>query len=272
MENPDVNFLLVTDCDVPESANIHVRKTSLEEEKARYEKVLGMKVAMPNPYKLCDFRPAYGILYADELKGFDFWGHSDIDLVLGQVRHFLTEDLLASHDMISCWGHLCLYRNNEFMNNLFKEKHEGEYLDWQEVFTDPKNRTYDEAWLGTPAVMRDFHGEKLLRCEEFFDDVEIQDTSAHFRSFLAPGRNCLTFIHKGGNLNRVFFDKHFHRHVEPTMYAHFQKRRGWAIDVDDFNDYIIYPNVFRKPFRCLQALKLTWLGSAKTQKLFKKHE
>lgn len=261
LDNQDVDYLFITDCDVKEAPNFKVEKTTLEKETARYEKALGMKLSIQTAYKLCDFRTAYGVIYADELEGYDFWGFGDVDLVYGRIRHFLTEEILERYDMINCWGHLCLYRNYEFTNKVFMERHEG-YLDYEDVFSDPEHRFFEELWSkGTPAVMCDFHSDRALRCEPFFDDVAIPDLFKHFKSYYSRERKCMTFIHKDRTLYRVYFDSRFRRHEEQTMYAHFQKRKGWTIDVDDYSDYIIYPNVFRRPFRFLQNLRLAWYGT-----------
>lgn len=259
--NADIDFLFITDCEVRECTNIHVVRISLEGLKDRIEAALGMEVCLPKAYKLCDFRPAFGLIFSEELKGYDFWGFGDIDVVYGRLRDFITEEVLSSHDMVSCWGHLTLYRNCEYMNKLFQEKHEGEYLYYKDVFTNPDNQIFDELWRGTGAIMRDFHADRMYRCEKLIDDVVVPQIFKHFKSLFSRERKCMTFIYKDRNLFRVHFDSRFRRHVEPTMYAHFQKRNGWTIDVDDLSDYIIYPNVFRKPFRFMQGLKLAWLGS-----------
>jgi len=265
--NPDVDFLFITDCEVRECANIRVKKTSFEDEKALYSRKLGRDLQIPTPYKLCDFRTAYGVIYDDELVGYDFWGFGDIDLVYGRIRHFLTEEILSRYDMINCWGHLALYRNCEFTNKVFMEKHEG-YLYYEDVFSDPEHRFFEEIWnKGTSAVMCDFYGDRALRCEPFFDDVAIPEHNKHFKSVYSRDRRCMTFIYRDENLYRVYFDKWYRRHVEPTMYAHFQKRHGWKIDITDYSEYVIYPDVFRRPFRFLQGVKLTWLGRSRTAHL-----
>ena len=123
LNNPDVDFLFITDCDIKEAPNIKVRKSTLEKEKERFEKALGMEICLPNAYKLCDFKAAYGFIYADEREGYDFWGFGDIDLVYGRIRDYFTEDVLARYDMISGWGHLTLYRNCEFCNTFFMRHH-----------------------------------------------------------------------------------------------------------------------------------------------------
>ena len=44
LNNPDVDFLFITDCDIKEAPNIKVRKSTLEKEKERFEKALGMEI------------------------------------------------------------------------------------------------------------------------------------------------------------------------------------------------------------------------------------
>ena len=56
LNNPDVDFLFITDCDIKEAPNIKVRKSTLEKEKERFEKELG-----------------------ELIKKYDFAGESDID-------------------------------------------------------------------------------------------------------------------------------------------------------------------------------------------------
>lgn len=72
-----------------------------------------------------DFRPAFGVLYAEELRDFDFWGHTDFDCVYGRVERFVTPALLNKVDIFSNHGtYICgcwtLYRNTPAVNTLFE--------------------------------------------------------------------------------------------------------------------------------------------------------
>jgi hypothetical protein len=51
----------------------------------RVHDVLGVKYPRGDGYKVCDYRCAFGELYADELDGYDYWGHTDLDCVYGRV-------------------------------------------------------------------------------------------------------------------------------------------------------------------------------------------
>lgn len=76
--------------------------------------------------KVWDFRPALGLLYQKEIEGYEFWGHTDLDMVYGDVEKWVTEEFLSNLDIHSNHGtYICgpwtLYRNDERVNNLFRE-------------------------------------------------------------------------------------------------------------------------------------------------------
>lgn len=75
--------------------------------------------------KIWDFRPAFGVLFADELKGYDWWGHTDFDCVYGRVSEFVTEEKLEACQIYTDCAHgylagpWTLYRNSPTVNELF---------------------------------------------------------------------------------------------------------------------------------------------------------
>lgn len=77
-------------------------------------------------YKIIDFKPLFGHLFPELLDNYNFWGHVDNDMLLGNLRNFLTSDVLHAHDIISgipdhpAWGPFTLYRNTETINTLFR--------------------------------------------------------------------------------------------------------------------------------------------------------
>ncbi|MDR3340306.1 MAG: hypothetical protein LBT25_09510, partial [Candidatus Symbiothrix sp.] len=102
--NPTIDFYIFTDIEekLPHlPPNVRLIPYSLEQFKADASKALGFDVAVESGYKLCDFKPAYGCIFSDWIKAYDFWGYCDIDLVFGNIRAFMTEDLLAEYDIIS---------------------------------------------------------------------------------------------------------------------------------------------------------------------------
>ena len=145
--NPSVDFIIITEnkeliSNKPE--NVIIIHQTIEEIKTTASQKLGFTVYIDCPYKLCDFKPAYGFLFPEIIKGYDFWGHGDIDVMYGNIRDFMTEDILNDYDVISSRhdyvaGTFSLYKNTEQMNMLFMQS-----KDYKKVFTNPEHFCFDE--------------------------------------------------------------------------------------------------------------------------------
>ena len=125
--NGDIDWLIFTDQDPPENAapNVRYAKASFEEHKARVCKEIGIDPAPIGPYKLCDLRPAFGLVYEREIEGYRNYGHCDLDLIFGDIRSFYTDAVLEKYEVISTHadrlsGHLAVLRNNEFNKAAFR--------------------------------------------------------------------------------------------------------------------------------------------------------
>lgn len=112
--------------------------TDLEDFNKRVKEKLGVEsVVIPGTGKPWDYRPMLGALYADLLAGYDFWGHTDLDCVYGNVDKWVTDEFLNKLDVHSnhntyvcgCWS---LYRNVSEVNELFKK------CDWKQFVSDPE--------------------------------------------------------------------------------------------------------------------------------------
>ena len=101
--NPSVDFLIFTDNEDPSihlPPNVKLIPYSIEQFKADANKVLGFEVALQSGYKLCDFKPVYGCIFYDYIKDYDFWGYCDVDVIFGNIRSFMTDELLSEYDII----------------------------------------------------------------------------------------------------------------------------------------------------------------------------
>ena len=88
--NPDVHWLLLTEAPVPDAPpNVTVRLSKFTDLVARIQSHFDFEISLERPYKLCDFRPAFGEVFREELAGYDFWGHTDLDVVFGRIRDHL---------------------------------------------------------------------------------------------------------------------------------------------------------------------------------------
>jgi len=162
--NPTINFLIFTDNkDVPAHLppNVQLIPYSLEQFKAEASKVLGFEIAIESGYKLCDFKSAYGSIFYNYIKDCDFWGYCDVDVIFGNIRAFMTGELLGEYDIISArhdylTGCFALYRNHPEMRELFKQS-----KDYRKVFTDPRNFFFDETNFAFEAFEKGLHYSQI---------------------------------------------------------------------------------------------------------------
>ena len=77
---------------------------------------------LPSGYKLCDYRPAYGVLFDEYIKGFEYWGYCDCDTLMGDVLGFLEKINYQQYDRIGSKGHFTIYRNNDNIKKLYLHK------------------------------------------------------------------------------------------------------------------------------------------------------
>ena len=162
--NPDIDFLIFTsnsseNLDLP--ANVSIIPYSIEQFKKDAAKVLGFEVIVESGYKLCDFKPAYGLIFSNYIEKYDFWGYCDVDVIFGNIRVFMTEELLNEYDIISArhdylTGCFALYRNNPYMRELFKQS-----KDYKKVFTEPHNFFFDKANSGLKAFEKGLHYSQI---------------------------------------------------------------------------------------------------------------
>lgn len=95
--------------------------------------------------KLCDLKPMFGVVFEDLIEEYEFWGHVDCDMILGDLAEFLSNDELSSHDILMLRGRsfvhgpLTVYRNNEHINHLYKQA-----PCWRDTIAERKVWGFDE--------------------------------------------------------------------------------------------------------------------------------
>lgn len=87
--------------------------------------------------KVHDYRAAFGVLFQEELEGYDFWGHTDMDCVYGDLAAFYGPDVIRDADVFTDhWEYLCgpwtMYRNTEEVAHAFQE-----IPGWMALLEDP---------------------------------------------------------------------------------------------------------------------------------------
>lgn len=125
--NERVHWLIYTDTDaVPAPPNVYFKALDLAGFNARASDAIGASIRIEpvSLRKVCDFKPVYGLMFADDLRGFDWWSCSDLDVIWGDIRRFVTDELLAAYNIISSRqhkvsGHFTLWRNTEEINRTY---------------------------------------------------------------------------------------------------------------------------------------------------------
>lgn len=120
--------------------------------------------ALHYPYKLCDYKPTYGVLFAEYLKNYDYWGYIDCDLVFGNLSKYLKNIGIAEYDRIYSAGHLSIYRNCKEINELFLESFKG-LIEFKSVCGTSMIHNFDET------VINDYFRRKGLKYYDAGDDA-----------------------------------------------------------------------------------------------------
>lgn len=233
-----LDFLFVTDQEyISEYKNIHVLPMSIAALKRRMHDSLNIDVDFDKAFKACDFRPAYGIIFEDELEGYDYWGHCDLDQVFGDMGILLNRPDFYIYDKIGRSGHLTLYRNRECINNLFRQ--EGALFDYRQVFSTKENYAFDER----TGICRIASKQNIsyLNIVKMRADIRVRtrrleiDGSENFEKqlfFWEDGHLYRSYIHDGAIQN------------EEYIYLHFQKKHLKSCTIDPGEAFYIGKNGF----------------------------
>lgn len=254
--NPSIDFILFTNVDFIQagykiSSNVKVYNCTFEELKTRIQKLYSFEISLNSPYKLCDFRPAYGDIFQEELQDYDFWGYCDTDLIFGDICKYLTTNILKEYDKIFEYGHLTIFKNNNRMRNLYKNITDN--IDFKTIFQCPLNCFFDE-------------GEKMESLcrkngiEVYHNDFLAEFTIRNFNFNIAHkkygyNKKYQLIAYKEGKLFRTYLENN-KIECDELIYVHFLKRPMGIENEINENSFLIIPNKFiNKP----QELSEKWI-------------
>jgi hypothetical protein len=215
--NPDVSWLLLTDQPVPGAPpNVEVQRWAFADLAARFQRHFDFPLCLPGPYKLCDLRPAFGEVFADELAGVDFWGQCDLDVIFGRIRDHLPAEAFAA-DKVLFAGNFALYRNTPEAAGWFR--HEAGRISYRDVLSTPHAHHFDE-WAGIYHLLDDL-GVRSWQEEVVFD---LSFARYRTRAEHPPGRDPRRYAWEDGEVaeHRVRRGEVVRR---TALLVHLQKRR-----------------------------------------------
>jgi hypothetical protein len=244
--NSDYDWYIFTDDrsqhDCP--PNVFVTHTTLDRLKSRFQEHFDFPLALERPYKLCDYKPLYGHLFADHLKGYDFWGHFDPDVIFGRINNFVPDELYQQYDKIFDRGHFALYRNTPAVNLIYRER-VANCVDYRVVLASERNWAFDEREDGVngffaPRNLKLYFGSPIANI--FYGDYALRLFGEAKGKGAKSDQSC--FAYEQGGIYRHFL-RADEIHREEFMYIHLQKR-PMEVLCRDPSKYLIYGNAFRE--------------------------
>ena len=239
--NETVDWLIFTNDKTQYSypENVKVIYTGFDEFRDRIKSFYDFEIKLEEPYKLCTYKPAYGEILAEYIKGYDFWGHCDIDLIWGDIRKFYTNEVLSAYDKIGWRGHSTLYRNTPEINRRYRLKVGGQDLFFAEA-QSKRVLGFDEEGM---MQIYDSNGWDYYRKVDF---AHPSANNYNFRLKHLPEseeykNKSQLFRWKNGKLYRIYVHNNELKEEE-FMYLHFF-RRLMDIKLEEYDDdYIILPH------------------------------
>ena len=233
--NNTIDFLIYTDCqwDGKTPSNVHIKKTNLKAIKEKAECAVGFDVTLQKPYKLCDFRPAFGMIFKNDLLDYDFWGYCDLDMIAGDIRGFITDDILEKYDKINRWGHLCFVRNTDECNSRYML--DGTRYNYKTILTHTRDYGFDECDLTNIYIKHDFPLYIL-------PDSAYADIRARYSRFCVQGKDNYPFqlfFWDNGHVYRAYWKNNKINYNE-YLYIHFKKRGDLPVHfASELNSFLI---------------------------------
>lgn len=232
--NPTIDFLIYTDAVHPDvlPANVRFEYMTIPKFNELASRKLGIEVCIKRPYKCCDFKPMYGLIFEDDIRQYCYWGECDFDLIWGDLQSYFDKYNLFNYDKFSPLGHLSLYKNTYEVNRSFML--EGDNCGgWKHVVQSNENFAFDEI----PGICEIFIKNNLT----FFKSKLFADITPMYERFkiseycyLDDNRimnyNHQIFYWEDGKIYRSYIDDDMSVKREEFMYIHFRSRPNFVIN------------------------------------------
>lgn len=242
--NPTVNWMLFTDdrTDYDYPDNITVKYGTFEDMVNRIQNKFEFSIKLPTAYRLCDFKVAYGYIFEDEIKQYDYWGYCDLDMVFGNIRDCLTEEIFSTYERIGFLGHSTLYRNTSEINRAFMHTLNGKEL-YKNIFScgDLQNHFFDEKWMD---IICDSLGIKTYRNTVYADIIPWawKFRIGHASTDEKIKNEHRIFLWDNGKLFSYAIGENRSLVTDEFMYIHLLKRSMKLPSKNKVERYLIVPN------------------------------
>ena len=224
--NKDYDFYIISNLKFnSDYSNIFLINYSFEDLKYKFEENLGL-INLKRPYKLCDYKIAYGYIFKEIVDGYDYWGFSDFDIIYGELNKFIKDTELVNYDRFGVDGHFSLLKNSTEINCLFLKKHNyKEAYTFNEVKNTDFSCAFDEIGdykfgYGMSYVMEK-KGYRLKKINSIAD-ISIKKINFNIKTFDNQIDNII-FKWEHGNL-KGYYSVSDSLKCKDFAYLHLQKR------------------------------------------------
>lgn len=243
-KNSLIDFYIITDNAYrleKNMKNIFIINKTLKDIKKMANNILGFNCSLDKPYKLCDYKPLYNLIFNDICKDYDYWGYGDMDIVFGDLNSFVQSEMFSNKLCIFRLGHLSFFKNDESINDI-RSLVSSKIIKY--VFSTSSICFFDEREYSRYSLIQKKYPDKV------FDDYKlIADISPVYSYLWAPERqytkdipNEYIFNYKDGKIKGY--------HLENTklieekfLYIHLMRRK-MINKVKSGNAFLICPNRF----------------------------
>lgn len=278
-ENPGYNWLLFTDdtrrFKYPQ--NVRVCYSSFQKLRERIQKCFDFPIALETPKKLCDFKPAYGYIFEEELHEYEFWGYCDLDQYFGCLKKYIPHTFLCKYDKIFSLGHMTIYRNTDkmrmlFMSSLIYFEKIDEIKNYRDVFSRRDNCVFDE-WPRDRVNINILAEQKKIRCCYEGMMLDILPYRSCFQSVFFDAKKHEWMCNKRENL-LIYWDNgsiYSLQRQEKSLkkkeyaYVHIQKRKLQIFNsmaLEKCGIFLIYPNKILLLKKYIDVSAFFFLGKA----------
>lgn len=232
--NPTIDFIIFNDEEIADlPANVKRYAMTLDEIQKRATSILGFEACLSRPYKCCDYKAMFGLLFEEYISGYDYWGHCDFDVIFGDLQGYFERYDLYRYDRFLALGHLSLYRNTKEVNERYKLSANSGGRDYRTVYSSNTSFAFDEL-SGMTKVYQD--NNLPIFVKNVFADIasvyhryrliEVYSLDRKPKNYKKQ-----VFYWEKGHVYRAFVDK---KDVctDEFMYIHFKKRPDYQVEFD----------------------------------------
>lgn len=275
-KNPEYDWLIITNdrttYDYPN--NVFVRYMEFSEFKSIIQSKFEFEIVLDRPYKLCDYRPAYGYILEEWISNYEYWGYCDCDLLFGNLQSLLSPLLEKRYDKMFAAGHLTIYRNSYENNRRFMLPYKGERI-YMKVLTSNKQFNFDEQFYqGNINAIYVEHGFPL-----YTEDLSFNCSTKYYnitREYYSEGKwvvqpiEPLILYWNAGEVKSITFNRTKGcLEYRSYLYVHLQGRDMQVDPLTEKSDCIlIEPLRFTSRFKYPETLN-DWKRQQKTYLSFK---